>query len=311
MKRKGMASVNYQSLIYFKVVAEQCHYTRAANLLYITQPALSKAIRNLEKELGAQLFEKDGRNVSLTEYGRLFYDYVKRSVEEIDRGIEAVRHKVEVEHNTIFLGALFSMYALFLPEEIIRFRRRSPTSKFHLEYLYTSAILNGVLEGRYELGICSDFDNVHDCTGLNKYNLYKEEVSLFVAKNHPFASRASVDVSELRDQRFIVYVRSTRGTNKLLYDLCAPYGFTPNIVAEAYNDYGVIGAVSTGEGIAIIPSSGFINLHSVSKVNLNLDEPLMREINVVWRKSDALPPKANDFLEMLIEDAEHNTFLLS
>ena len=76
--------MNYQSLIYFKRVAELQHYTRAAKALYMTQPALSKAIRNLEEELGASLFRREGRNVVLTPYGSLFYEYVKRSVEEMD-----------------------------------------------------------------------------------------------------------------------------------------------------------------------------------------------------------------------------------
>lgn len=299
--------MNYQTLIYFKIVAEQCHFTRAANLLYITQPALSKAIRNLEHELGAPLFEKDGRNVSLTPYGKMFYEYVKRSVDEVEKGIAAVRHMVDVENDTVCISALFSMYAIFLPEEIMRFRRIAPTCKFSLQYHYTTSILQDVLHERAELGLCSNFEPINEYVSLKKYTLYEEPVGLIVAKNHPFAKREKVSIPELKNERFIVYIRSRRGTNGLLYDLCAPYGFEPNIVMEAYNDYGVVGMVAAGEGIAIIPTSGFLNINSVVPVELDINKRFVRDINVVWRGDKKLPPMTRCFLDMLIEDSKSGT----
>lgn len=294
--------MNYQSLIYFKTVAELQHYTRAANALYITQPALSKAIRNLEIELGANLFQKDGRNVTLTKYGSLFYEYVKRSVEEVDKGIAAVRHQVEVESNTIFLSALFSMYSFYLPDKILRFRAQNPNCRFSMEYKYTTAILDDLLQGRSELGLCSDFDpSEEELQPLDSVVLYKEPIGLIVGKDHPFANRETVRVEELRNERFIVYIRSSRGTNKILHDLCAPYGFEPNIVMEAYNDYSVVGSVAAGEGIAIISTTGFLNVNSVVPIRLEVDHPLTRNMNLVWRKDKKLPPMAAAFRDMLIE----------
>ena len=99
--------MNFQSLVYFKTVAELQHYTKAASTLFITQPALSKAIHNLEVELGVTLFQKEGRNVTLTPSGAAFYEYVKRAVDEINNGIAAVQHRANVERNIIFVSALF------------------------------------------------------------------------------------------------------------------------------------------------------------------------------------------------------------
>lgn len=297
--------MNYQSLIYFKTVAELQHYTRAANALYITQPALSKAIRNLEIELGANLFQKDGRNVTLTQYGSLFYEYVNRSVDEVEKGVAAVRHQVEVECNTIFLSALFSMYSFYLPDKVLRFREQNPACRFSMEYKYTTAILEDLLQGRSELGLCSDFNlEEEELQTLDKIVLYKEPIGLIVGKDHPFASREKVGIEDLRNERFIVYIRSSRGTNKILHDLCAPYGFEPNIVMEAYNDYGVVGSVAAGDGIAIIPTSGFLNINSVVPIQLDVDHPLTRDMNLVWRKDKKLPPMAAAFRDMLIETAK-------
>lgn len=296
-----MVTMNYQSLIYFKMVAELQHYTRAANALYITQPALSKAIRNLECEFGTALFRKDGRNVTLTPSGKLFYNYVKRSIDEIDEGIAAVRRLTDIERNTIFLSALFSMYAIYLPDKVLRFRHQNPNCRFSMEYKYTTAILQDVVKGRAELGICSDFDTKGDFSSLKKTVLYKEPISLMVGNDHRFAGRDKVRVDELRDERFIVYIRSGLGTNKIIADLCKPYGFEPNIVAEAYNDYGVFGMVSAGDGIAIIPTTGVLNMNGVTQVALDVDFPLTRDINIVWKANTKLSPMASRFRDMLVE----------
>ena len=250
--------MNFQSLVYFKTVAELQHYTKAASTLFITQPALSKAIHNLEVELGVTLFQKEGRNVTLTPSGAAFYEYVKRAVDEINNGIAAVQHRADVERNIIFVSALFSNYTEFLPEKIAQFRKMNPTYRFRIEYKYTSIIVNDVLQGNSELGLCSNLspDDPVLCS-LDRRVIHKEPVGLIVGKNHPFAHRSSVSVEDLRDERFIVYIRSFRGTNQMLYDLCSPYGFEPNIAMEAYNDYGVLNSVASGDGIAIIPTTRF------------------------------------------------------
>lgn len=293
--------MNYQSLIYFKTVAELQHFTRAASALYITQPALSKAIHNLECELGTALFQKDGRNVTLTHSGSLFYEYVKRSVDEIDAGVAAVRRLADIERSTIFLTALFSMYAIYLPDKILTFRRRYPDSRFSIEYKYTTAVLQDVLQGRAELGICSNFETVGEYAPLSKRTLYREPIGLIVGKDHPFARREKVRIEELRDERMIVYIRSELGTNGILANLCRPYGFEPNVVAEAYNDYGVFGMVQAGEGIAIIPFTGVLNMSGVTQVALDVDFPLTRNINLVWKSNGDLSPVATRFRDMLLE----------
>lgn len=113
--------MNFQSLVYFKTVAELQHYTKAASTLFITQPALSKAIHNLEVELGVTLFQKEGRNVTLTPSGAVFYEYVKRAVDEINNGMKAVQHRADVER-------ISSLSRRFFPTIPSSCRRRSHSS---------------------------------------------------------------------------------------------------------------------------------------------------------------------------------------
>ncbi len=295
--------MNYQSLLYFKTVAELQHYTRAANELFITQPALSKAIKNLEVELGCNLFQKDGRNVSLTRYGTCFYEYVKRALGEIDEGVSAVRHMVDVENNTVFISALYNMYFKFLPDKVLRFRRLHP-SRFVIRHKYTTAILQDVLDRHSELGLCSDFSPEGVYSPLSRYPLYQEPLVLIVGKEHRFAGRDSVKVEELKGEPFIVWFWSTLGSNKVLTDLCAEAGFEPNILTEAYNDYGVMGMVAAGDGIAFCPLVDCERNPSVVKIPIDLDRPLVRTINLIWRTDVALSPLTTAFRDMLIADSK-------
>lgn len=181
----------------------------------------------------------------------------------------------------------------------------NPTYRFRIEYKYTSIIVNDVLQGNSELGLCSNLspDDPALCS-LDWRVIHKEPVGLIVGKNHPFAHRSSVSVEDLRDESFIVYIRSFRGTNQMLYDLCSPYGFEPNIAMEAYNDYGVLNSVASGDGIAIIPTTRFLERPDVVRIPLDLKEPLMRDLTLIWRKNEKLPPAAAAFRDMLISTAQ-------
>ncbi len=298
-----MSEMNYQALIYFKTVAELQHYTRAADALYISQPALSKAIHNLESELGTALFQKNGRNVELTRTGSLFYEYINRSLNGIDQGIAAVRREIEIERNTIFVSALYSLYAIYLPDKILAFRRLYPDCRFRMEYKYTSAVLKDVMQGRFELGVCSDFTPEGEFSCLEKHTLFQEPVELIVGKRDTVWRGGRISRWEnFGSEHFIVWVRSKLGTNKLLADLCGRFGFEPNITAEAYNDYGVLSMVAMGEGIAIIPVHSGANTSNVVPISLDVDFPLTRDISLVWRKNEALSPMTAKFRDTLLSE---------
>lgn len=298
--------MNFQSLFYFKTVAELQHYTKAANQLFISQPALSKAIRNLEIELGCSLFQKDGRNVTLTHYGSCFYDYVRQALSEIDNGVSAVRHMVDVENNTVCVSALFSLYSKYLPDKILHFRRLYPASRFSIRHKFTSAILNDVVTGHSELGLCSNFEPTGKYAPLTLHRLYTEPLTLIVSKTHPFAGRTDkIKIPELKGEPFVVYIWSALGTNKILSDLCALYGFEPNIFREAYSDYGVMGTVAAGDGIAIMTKSDCENNPSLVCVDVETEGvPFVRDTNLVWQKDKPLPPLPTAFRDMLISDSK-------
>lgn len=295
--------MNLQSLLYFKTVAETEHFTKAATSLFITQSALSKAIRNLETELGVSLFFKDGRNVSLTRYGQVFYQYIKRSTDEIERGIEVIRKMADEERNVITISALYSMYAEFLPDKISEFRQLYSDATFSLEYKRTSQILKDILDNKSDICICSNFDDQQPQYALiNRHLLREEELIIIAPKNHPLSAKKTVNIKDLSREKFVIYKRTGVGINHVFNTMCHNAGFEPNIVAEGYTDYGVFGLVSAGKGIAVISSYTHMSVNNVSVIKFGEGHIPTRSLFVIWRKDHILPPYAERFKNFLIED---------
>ncbi|WP_366033494.1 LysR family transcriptional regulator [Clostridium sp.] len=113
--------MNLNHLNYFRVLAQLKHYTQAADKLSITQPSLSHAISALEKDLGTYLFEKQGRNIKLTKYGRLYFEYVDRALSELEKGEKKLRELTNISTGTIELGYIYTFGPTFVPKLIKNF----------------------------------------------------------------------------------------------------------------------------------------------------------------------------------------------
>ena len=127
---KDLMFLNWQHLMYFLVAADTGHFTRASELLFITQSALTKAINNLESELGAPLFEKKGRNIKLTVYGESFYENVSGAAEELNGGVRKIHDMIDLKSGSISVSATYTMCAEYLPNIIRKYRRKYPDTDF-------------------------------------------------------------------------------------------------------------------------------------------------------------------------------------
>ena len=110
--------MNLNHLSYFRVLAKLEHYTQAAEELSITQPSLSHAMSTLEKDLGTYLFEKQGRNIKLTKYGKIYFEYVDRALSELEKGEKKIRELANVSTGTIELGYIYTLGPSFIPHLI-------------------------------------------------------------------------------------------------------------------------------------------------------------------------------------------------
>lgn len=199
--------MNLSQLNYFKKLAEVLHYTRAAQELFITQPTLSGAISSLEKELGAPLFERNGRSVLLTPYGEVFYEHVCLALRAIDDGVAAVSARSSASFGTVNLGTTFTTQDHYLPSLIRDFEEAFDKRVIvKVSQGFTNYLTEQLHRGTLDVAFCGKRDNEPD---IAYFPVKHCELALYVRDDHPLASRETITFGELNDVDLHTYRRGT------------------------------------------------------------------------------------------------------
>ncbi len=236
-------------LRYFKIVAETEHFTRAAEQLHISQPSLSKAISNLEKELGVQLFERDKRAVYLNDYGRVFLKRVDRILTEAEEAAEELRDMVGEGGGDVYIGSCNMFEA---PSKIHTYTNQifwnSPAIALHMYIMDTDQIEELLMSRKLNFGFSVTLP-VH--SEIEAIKLYSYQVGVVVSKNHRLAQRRTIHLSEMRDESFMCN-NTAPDLRDSLYELCHRAGFQPKIIFEGESTELIGEAVAEGRGVAFI-----------------------------------------------------------
>lgn len=289
--------MNLNHLQYFRVLAQTEHYTQAANLLDITQPSLSHAIALLEKELGCYLFEKQGRNIKLTKYGRIFYEYIEKGLQEIDLGERRLRDLTSQENGWIDLAFIYTLGSHYVPHLLQSFLAQSQNRnvKFSLKQGNTTEILQGLKEEKYDIAFCSYVEHQPD---INFLPIAQEEVVAIVSHSHPLALHDSVDLAQLKEETFVYYDKQS-GIRPLLDSLFEKVQIRPNIICEVEEDSAVIGLVAINYGIALVPDIAMLDQFPVKKLKIT-NPPHVRYIYLATVKNRYLPPAVHTFCNFIV-----------
>lgn len=291
--------MNLNHLHYFRVLAQLEHYTQAAKELSITQPSLSHAISCLEKDLGTYLFEKQGRNVRLTKYGRFFLEYVNNGLGELELGERKLRALVSPSIGQIDLGFIYTLGAHIMPNIIKDFinNEEYKNISFSLFQGTTSNVITRLKNETLDLGFCSFVENEPD---VDFIPILEEELVLIVSKNHELASLDSIDLKDLSNYPFVLFNEES-GIRPLINSLFDKVNITPKIICEVEEDSAVLGLVAVDYGIAIIPNISLIKNFNV-KV-LRITNPLIkRYIYLASMKNKYLSPSACLFRNYVLKN---------
>ncbi|MFJ7513017.1 LysR family transcriptional regulator [Peribacillus simplex] len=288
--------MEWQQLEYFRVVAKTEHFRKSAELLAISQPALSRSINKLEEDLGVTLFDRTGRSVQLNKFGQLFLKRVENGLNEISIGIQEINQLKNPYTGTISLAFLQTLGLTILPEIISNFNKQYP----HVEIqLYQNKVLNSIqqlLNRKVDLCLISSFEKNPNITW---HPLMDEELFLYVPASHRFASRSSIALSELSDDNFIGF-KEGLGMREVINKLCEKAGFTPVIKFEGEDVSTLAGLVSAGLGITIIPAFHGISSKKIKQISIS--KPYChREIGLAWLNGNPLSPSAELFRTYVIE----------
>ena len=175
--------MNLNQLQYFKILAQEEHYTRAAQMLSITQPSLSHAIAQLEEELGTRLFEKKGRNIVLTRYGKLFLPYVEESLKVLEEGVQRTRELNGSKEGIIHLAYIYTMGSNFTPKMVRNFLDAYPD--YHIDFHFTVGTTGDILAGLKKINMTSCFLPIRRRTRYRISENWKSEARCSSAERSP------------------------------------------------------------------------------------------------------------------------------
>lgn len=243
--------MNLNQLQYFVCLAHREHYTKAAEELNISQPSLSHAIASLERELGAKLFEKQGRNIVLTKYGRIFCEYAEESLRMLDAGVKEVKTVTGQTEGRIDLGYIYTLGSSFIPVLVNDFLRAHEelNVRFRFTVGNTSRVIEGIKEGAFDIGFCSMAEREQ---GIRFTPVGTENLVVVVPKGHPLAAEPSVDLERVAAYPQICYTENS-GLRPVIDRMFARIKAEPAIAYEIEEDGSMAGLVAQGFGVAVMP----------------------------------------------------------
>jgi DNA-binding transcriptional LysR family regulator len=293
--------VELRHLRYFRTVASELHFGRAAQKLHIAQPPLSHQIRQLEAELGFELFHRSKRSVTLTPAGQAFLLQVERIFQQLAQAIEIGRKTSRGELGEISIGFVGSATYNILPALLQQFRDLYPAVQIELHELTTDRQLVWLREGRIDLGLMRPPIIEPD---VSSEVIFQESL---VPVAHPLATMTAIDLALLAEAQFILFPRQLApGLYDPIITLCQAAGFSPLVVQECVQMQTIVSLVSANLGVSILPAS-ICEVQRQGVVYRPIhDTEALAKISIVWRTNDDLPT-----LDRLLEIALRTTALRS
>lgn len=240
-------------LRYFMTVAEELHFGRAAERLHVSQPPLSQQIRQLEAELGVELFQRNQRHVQLTRAGERYYHEVRVVFERLERASRLARDVADGQSGSLAVGFVASATYALLPLVYRRYRQEYPHVKLSLTELATAEQVVALRAGEIQLGIARP--PIDDPT-LQVEILAQEPLMLVLPSAHPLATQDAIALPSLASQEFVLFPRRPRpGWIDVVRRACEAAGFSPIVAQEVQELSSAVTLVAAGIGVAIVPAS--------------------------------------------------------
>ena len=291
----------------FCKVVELKSFTRAAEVMLLSQPTISEHIRCLEEELDQKLLDRLGREVEVTPVGRVLYGYARKIMQTRYEAIQAIGQYSGKLLGRIMLGCGTIPGTYILPGVIGKFRAQYPSIKVTLSISSSRIITKSVLEGDVEIGVIGARWN---SPGLSWREIFSDELTLTVHPGHPWAMKDSVSIEDIIQEPFIMREQAS-GTRKVFSTILAENGFKESDlqeIAEIGSTAAIKEAIKAGIGVSILSKYAVkddVACGRLATVAIRGNNTMRRPFYLIQRKKRALSPVASVFLEYLFH-REHS-----
>ncbi|MFT4112888.1 LysR family transcriptional regulator [Silvibacterium sp.] len=285
-------------LRYFTVVAETGGFGRAARMLHVAQSAISEQIRDLERELGVSLFNRENRRVRLTHEGEQFLEDARTVLDAANRAVTNMQRSQRGELGKLTVGFFVGGMGPFFSSIIREFRRVYPGIQVSLVEMAPGMQYQALQAGSIDVSFTRALPAIH-ASQLRSEPLRNEPFYAVLLRTHPLARKKTISIRELSEETFVL---NDRRYSPAVFDkvitLCTEAGFSPKIGATGSVSSGVIALVEAGEGVAILPQGSRI-LSSSDIVWIPLsDKDAVIDMVLAWSPK-LEQPALRSFLELV------------
>lgn len=282
-------------IVYFQTVARCQHFRLAASELNISQPSLSRSISNLEDELGIVLFERKGRTVTLTKYGRIFLEHADRILNDVALAEKQMK-RLAGSSGHVDIAYVFPLAAWYIPHMVRQFLAGGSNEKisFNFHQTNTYEMVNGLKAENYDV-IFGAY--VEDEPGIQFVPILKQEMIIITPLGHPLASKENVSLKDLEGYPVIGYDRNS-GLGKFTLRTYTSYSLQPNIICESPDENAIASLVAEDFGIALIADVDILEHFQLEKLHLT-DISLQHTVYMGYLRDHYQIPAVRSFISFI------------
>jgi DNA-binding transcriptional LysR family regulator len=285
-------------LRYFLAVAEERHFTRAAEHLGISPPTLTQQVQALEAELGVTLLRRNNRSVALTEAGQRFLEEARKTLLQSEHATLVARRAGRGEVGRIEIGYVTSAsLAGIIPSSLAAFRQSNPHVDVQLHRMETVRQLGALAEGQIDIGFLRQPKRYP--LGIVGNIVWRQPFVLAMPINHPLAKRDQINMAALADESFIASsVELELGFGGQIQEIAAEGNFTPKVVGRAPDLLTILTLVASGLGVALVPEV-FREMYTGRIAYRRLAGPQRNALLAAARRRDDAAPAIKAFLRVM------------
>lgn len=288
--------IEIRHLRYFLAVAEDLHFRKAAERLYISQPGLSRQIKQMEVELGIQLFERHNRKVKLTHVGEYFKFEITKNLKNLNQIINHAKLIQSGKEGSLTIGYVGSAIQKIIPELLLKFKERSPNIIFVLKEMDNQKQVENLLLQNIDIGFVR-LEMVP--IGLSIRSVLEETFCLVLPEDHPINSFNFNSLSQFKDEFFIMFdPKYSPSYYEKVMQIFDDNDFTPKVSHSTIDANSIFKLIENNFGISIVPKSlqmpYYENIKFIELINI----PQRTTLSVVWDRKNK-NPSLDDFLKLL------------
>lgn len=288
--------VNLNQLRAFFLAAREKSITKAAKALYITQPAVSIQIKSLEEALQLKLFRKCGKDLEITDAGKVLYGYAEKIFLIVGEMEHVLKGYADLTQGSLTMGTTRSFARHLMPALLSQFQEEFPGVKVYLEVGSSQEIADRLLEFKYDLGIIG---RLQYSNKLRSVPYGKEEFCLVTPPHHRFAGRQEVSLQELKEEPIIIRENGS-GSRHAILSLLRDHGVKPSVLLEAGSFEFIKEYISKGRGISFLYKPEFqleAKMGLLKSVPIR-EGPIFIQSDIVFPRDVELSPPAKAFLRL-------------